>query len=87
MIDERQTYVRRYTTAPVAYDYGYTRELDPEAGHFLVSAGDPKPIRLVEIEEGREDYQGGRYGSGLYACWTPLEFEERVEARQVVAKR
>ena len=55
-----------FTTAPAAYDYGWTTDLGPGT-HDLYGDGTKMLAgRLVHIDTERRDYQLGRYGSGLY---------------------
>jgi hypothetical protein len=53
-----------YTDAPVDYDYPYTTEIESCVG--MTNCGFSKPVRLVNLDEDRKDFQIGRYQSGLY---------------------
>lgn len=64
-------YLEAYTQAPKAYDYPYTVELDD-----CVDAPAEAPFtgkcRRVAVQKERQDYQFGRYQSGLYASYIKI---------------
>lgn len=60
-------YLHVVTTAPVEYDYDYTIPLG-----FTTKTELGKDERHVAVQKERQDYQLGRYSSGLHA-WRMIE--------------
>jgi hypothetical protein len=67
--------VRVYTTAPVDYDWGWTKTL----AENVAETDRGKPVRLVEIEDRyHADSQIGRYHSGLHLALEEDQFRKHV---------
>ena len=60
--------LRRWTTAPVDYDYSGTITVNPTWGRNTRTGDVIREIKLPADRGGR--YQEPRYASGLYPCWT-----------------
>lgn len=56
-----------FTSAPDAYDYGYTQNVRP-AQHYAYEGCKPLHGRIVCIPEDRVTYQTERYLSGMYVA-------------------
>lgn len=65
-----------FTTAPSDYDYGFTTEIEANAGRDAYSG---KTYRRVEIDSNRSDGQCMRYGSGMHAVVDSREFAKRID--------
>ena len=61
-------YVRIFTTAPIDYDYGWTRG-SSVVGTFDQGAKGLAEVRQVFVEESRAEMQRARYASGIYPSW------------------
>lgn len=67
-------YLRRFTTAPRAYDYNsYARESASPFAFYEAPNGTRQPVREVFLVEDMADIQINRYQSGNYPVWTPNE--------------
>jgi hypothetical protein len=84
-----------FTTAPKSYDYGYTVEVEANAGRTVVGfdldTGETKlgkqVYRRVEIPLGMLSTQCDRYRSGLvYGIQTCTEFAKLIDAGVVVTR-
>jgi len=62
-------YVRIFTTAPIDYDYGWTRG-SSVVGTFDQGAKGLAEVRQVFVEESRAEMQRARYASGIYPSWS-----------------
>lgn len=62
------------TTAPSAYDYGYTQELATglTVEQYEGQTNPPSNVRLVAMPSESADYQRGRYHSGMYFTTTAV---------------
>ena len=68
--------VQFFTNAPKEYDWGWTKEIAVNIG----SIDNGYIWRFVEVEdEYHARMQMGRYGSGMFACYTYEEWNEQFE--------
>lgn len=69
-----------FTSAPQAYDYGYTDEV-------AVITHRDQPVRLVCIQEQRSHYQTDRYMSGMhFVTEVPADLVGDVETAKSVLR-
>lgn len=66
-----------FTTAPIDFDYGWTTEIEANAG--VDKSRPSKRWRRVEIDAKRSDGQCMRYGSGLYPAVDSREFSKLID--------
>jgi 2-polyprenyl-6-methoxyphenol hydroxylase-like FAD-dependent oxidoreductase len=75
MANERTKTV--YTTAPACYDYGWTTEIEANAGCHKYDAR--MVYRRVEIQEGMAKGQCMRYQSGGYVALDCRQFAQWID--------
>lgn len=71
-----------YTTAPACYDYGWTTEIEANAGRHKYDTS--KVYRRIEVQEGVVWNQVMRYQSGNYAAVTATEFADLIDCGLVL---
>lgn len=66
--------VKRYTTAPDAYDHSETFTTK------IVGTFEGRKVRQVVIQPAQLEWQTSRYSSGLHPCWTDDQFKAEVQS-------
>lgn len=86
-MESDKLWVRRFTTAPKEYDYGFTREAQSNYAIYTTGTGKKFEVREIFCLATQVSYQEGRNSSGLFSTWTEDKLAEEAEHGYVTSSK